>query len=110
MSESMVVASNRGPVSWSRSEDGTLTAKRGFGGLVTALGGALQDEPGTWVSVALSSDDRHVAAQHDGEPFEVQAGNASYKLRLVDAGDHYDAYYNEVANRLLWFTVHQLWG
>jgi trehalose 6-phosphate synthase len=106
----MVVASNRGPVSWSRDDDGELVAKRGFGGLVTALGGALQDEPGTWVSVALSEDDREVAAAHAGKPFDVAAGDASYQLRLVDAADHYDAYYNEVSNRLLWFTVHQLWG
>jgi trehalose-6-phosphate synthase len=33
-----------------------------------------------------------------------------FNLRLLDVGDHYDPYYNEVANRLLWFTVHQLWG
>ena len=110
MSESMVVASNRGPVSWSREDDGTLVAKRGFGGLVTALGGALQDEPGTWVSVALSEGDRQVAAEHAGQPFDAETDSASYRLRLVDAGDHYEAYYNEIANRLLWFTVHQLWG
>ncbi|HVM19327.1 MAG TPA: trehalose-6-phosphate synthase [Egibacteraceae bacterium] len=109
MSEGMVVASNRGPVSWRRGDDGTLVASRGFGGLVTALGGALQHEPGTWVSVALSEDDRAVAAAHDGS-FDVEAEGSTYQLRLVDVGERYPAYYNEVANRLLWFTVHQLWG
>ena len=110
MTSGMVVASNRGPVSWRRAHDGTLEASRGFGGLVTALGGALQNEPGTWVSVALSDDDRAVAAEHAGEPFEVEAAGSTYQLRLIDAGGHYEAYYNEVANRLLWFTVHGLWG
>ncbi|MPZ74691.1 MAG: trehalose-6-phosphate synthase [Nitriliruptorales bacterium] len=110
MTDALVVASNRGPVSWRRDHDGSLVARRGFGGLVTALGGALQREPGTWVSVALTGDDRQVAQQHVGTPFEVEAGEATYRLRLVDAGDRYDAYYNEVSNRLLWFSVHQLWG
>ena len=110
MTQGMVVASNRGPVAWRRTDDGNLTASRGFGGLVTALGGALQDEPGTWVSVALSDADRAVAAEHAGEAFEVEASGSTFRLRLVDAGDAYEAYYNEVANRLLWFTVHGLWG
>ena len=110
MTDAMVVASNRGPVTWGRNDDGDLTPSRGFGGLVTALGGALQDETGTWVSVALSEDDRTVAAGHSDKPFDVDTDGGSFHLRLVDAGDHYDAYYNEVANRLLWFTVHGLWG
>ena len=110
MTGAMVVASNRGPVTWRRGDDGELTASRGFGGLVTALGGALQTEPGTWVSVALSGDDRAVAEQHPDEPFDVDTEGGSFHLRLVDAGAHYEPYYNEVANRLLWFTVHGLWG
>ena len=110
MTDGMVVASNRGPVTWRRDDSGELVASRGFGGLVTALGGALQTEPGTWVSVALDDDDAAVAHEHDGEAFDVTASGSTYTLRLVDAGDRYGAYYNEVSNRLLWFTVHQLWG
>jgi trehalose 6-phosphate synthase len=106
----LIVASNRGPVTWGRTSGNRLDPRRGFGGLVTALGGALQQEPGEWVSVALSDEDAQVAAQHDGKPFTVEAGGSSYTLRLLDAGDRFDAYYNEVSNRLLWFTVHGLWG
>ncbi|HVL99029.1 MAG TPA: trehalose-6-phosphate synthase [Egibacteraceae bacterium] len=109
MTEGLVVASNRGPVSWQATDDG-FVAKRGFGGLVTALGGAMQTEPGTWVSVALSDTDREVAAAHRGEPFEVDADGSRFHLRLLDVGDHFEAYYNEVANRLLWFTLHGLWS
>jgi len=109
MHDHLVVASNRGPVSW-HHEDGLPIAKRGFGGLVTALGGALQQEPGTWVSVALSGADREVAAHNRGKPFTVDTADAVYQLRLVDAGERYDAYYNEVGNRLLWFTLHGMWG
>lgn len=110
MTNELVVASNRGPVGWSRSDDGELTPSRGAGGLVTAMSDALQRESGTWVSVALDDDDREVAAEHAGGPFDVEAGDARFRLRLLDAGDDFGPYYNEVSNRLLWFTVHELWG
>ncbi|MEX0657587.1 MAG: hypothetical protein WD080_00480, partial [Egibacteraceae bacterium] len=109
MGDGLVVASNRGPVSW-KAVDDELVAKRGFGGLVTALGGALQSEPGTWVSVALSETDRRVAAAHPQAPFDVDADGSHLRLRLLDVGSRFDAYYNEVANRLLWFTLHELWA
>ncbi len=105
----LVVASNRGPVSWSRADTGELEPSRGFGGLVTALGGALQQELGTWVSVAMDEADQAVASEHDG-PFEVEAGGSTFRLRLLDAGDRFEPYYNEVSNRLLWFTLHGLWN
>ena len=41
MESALVVASNRGPVSFERGEDGKLVAHRGSGGLVTVLGGVL---------------------------------------------------------------------
>jgi trehalose 6-phosphate synthase len=109
MPTGLVVASNRGPVSW-RDVDGELVPRRGFGGLVTALGGALQDEDGEWVSVALGEEGRAIAAAHRGAPFEVDADGSTFTLRLLDVGERYDAYYNEVSNRLLWFTAHGLWG
>jgi trehalose 6-phosphate synthase len=105
----LVVASNRGPVSWT-DVDGELVPRRGFGGLVTALGGALQDEDGEWVSVALDEPARTLAARHPDEPFEVDADGSRFTLRLLDVGEDYDLYYNEVSNRLLWFTAHGLWG
>ncbi|CAN5118945.1 trehalose-6-phosphate synthase [soil metagenome] len=110
MDAGLVVASNRGPVSWRRADDGTLEPARGFGGLVTALGGALQEEPGTWVSVALDAEAGEVAARHDPEPFTEEVDGQRFRLRLLEAGDRYDPYYNVVSNRLLWFTLHELWG
>lgn len=107
--EGLVVASNRGPVSWQRVGD-RLEPARGAGGLIVALGGALQAESGTWVSVALDEADREVAAQHGDKPFTVDTPEGSFCLRLVDAGERFHGYYNQVANRLLWFTVHELWG
>ncbi|MGI8575962.1 MAG: alpha,alpha-trehalose-phosphate synthase (UDP-forming) [Egibacteraceae bacterium] len=105
----LVVASNRGPVSW-REVDGELEPTRGAGGLIVALGGALQTEEGTWVSVAMDEAETKVAEQHPQEPFDVDTGEGTFRVRLLDVGERFDAYYNRIANRLLWFTVHELWG
>ncbi|CAN5769885.1 hypothetical protein BH24ACT15_BH24ACT15_10550 [soil metagenome] len=110
MATKLIVASNRGPVGWQHAEDGSWTPKRGAGGLIVALGGALQERPGVWVSVALDEGDQELAAAHPDQSFEADTGQGQFTLRLVDAGADYDRYYNEVANRLLWFTLHQLWS
>lgn len=110
MTTKMIVASNRGPVSWTRAADGSWRPRRGAGGLIVALGGALQERPGVWVSVALDDNDRELAAAHDGTSFEAHTDGGDFTLRVVDAGGRYDRYYNEVANRMLWFTLHQLWA
>jgi trehalose 6-phosphate synthase len=98
----VVVASNRGPVSWER-EDDEYRAERGAGGLVTALGEAMANGDDVWVSLALDKVDREIAAQHKGETFRTETDRGTYNLRL-------DPHYNVVSNRLLWFTLHQLWG
>jgi trehalose 6-phosphate synthase len=105
----ILVASNRGPVTFSRSEDGSLAPRRGAGGLVTALTSALQVTGGRWVASAMSEGDRERAAESGGR-FEVDAGGARYDLRLLDPGaDVFDAYYNRISNRILWFCHHYLW-
>lgn len=110
MSDGLVVASNRGPVRWHVTADGQREARKGAGGLVTALTGALAEEPGQWVSVALDEHDRAVAAAHPGKAATVDLDGVATDVRLVDLGDRFDAYYNEVSNRWLWFTVHDLWA
>ncbi len=103
----ILVASNRGPVSFSRSEEGEVTANRGSGGLVTALTGAISQAGGLWVAAAMSDEDRAMAA---GGRFELAVEDTAHTLRYLafDPGV-YDAYYNEVSNRVLWFVHHYLW-
>jgi trehalose-6-phosphate synthase len=55
----LVVASNRGPVQFEVDDDGNLTAGRGAGGMVAALGPALAGQAGSWVAAAISEGDRH---------------------------------------------------
>ena len=62
MSPPLVVASNRGPLTFERDEAGELAARRGSGGLVTALSGALLEAEGVWVAAAMSDGDREMVA------------------------------------------------
>ncbi len=105
----LIVASNRGPVSWERDGD-ELRPQRGAGGLVSALGDAMAGGGNTWISLALDEVDREVAQAHAGQAFTADTDQGTYRLRLLDVGDRLDPHYNVVSNRLLWFTLHELWG
>lgn len=106
----LVVASNRGPVTFERTADGGLDARRGSGGLVTALLGALQRVDGIWVAAAISDEDREVARGPDGGRRTLQALGADYRVRMLDIPpERYDGYYNRISNGVLWFVNHYLW-
>jgi trehalose 6-phosphate synthase len=107
----LLIVSNRAPVTYLRGSDGARTAKRGGGGVVTALGGLLAHHDVTWVASAMSDEDRVVAAERDGSFVEETADGASYRLRLVPhEAAVYDRFYNVLANPTLWFLQHYLWG
>ena len=104
----LIVVSNRGPVGYEHDHSGGLVAKRGAGGLVTALSPLVSQHDVTWIASALSEVDRVVAGRG---PFEETAPDGSrFRLRLVahDPGA-YDLYYRVIANPLLWFIQHRLW-
>jgi trehalose 6-phosphate synthase len=103
----IIVASNRGPVSFGRDADGALVARRGAGGLVTALTGAIQARDGLWVASAMSDEDRAWAARGRRH---IEVDETRFDLRYLDIEpDVYDGYYNGISNRVLWFANHQLW-
>jgi trehalose 6-phosphate synthase len=108
----LIIVSNRGPVSYGRDDNGERVARRGAGGLATALRGLLGGHDVTWIASALSDEDRLVVAEGDGHAIaEETADGSPYRLRLVaHEPAAFDAYYNVVANPLLWFTQHYLWG
>jgi trehalose 6-phosphate synthase len=108
----LIVVSNRGPVIYERGADGERTARRGGGGLVTALRSLVEHQDVTWIASAMSDEDRLVAEEAAGEAVEETArGGAPYRLHLV-AHDPaaYDWYYNVISNPMLWFIQHYLWG
>jgi trehalose 6-phosphate synthase len=103
----LIVVSNRGPIAYAR-EGGERVARRGAGGLVTALAPLVSHHDVTWIASALSEEDRAVAA--DGPLVETAQDGSRYRLRLVAHPPHaYDLYYNVVANPALWFVQHGLW-
>jgi trehalose 6-phosphate synthase len=107
----LIVVSNRGPVTYARDASGARVARRGGGGLVTALRGLLSHHDVTWIASAAGPEDRAVAQEAGGSLEETSRDGSRYRLRLVahDPGA-YDRFYNAVANPLLWFVHHYLWG
>lgn len=95
----LVVVSNRGPVSF--TPDGV--ARRGAGGLVNALGPAVEGSGALWVAGALSDGDRKAAAAGalDAEGYHLH-------LLALDEVDH-AGYYDVISNGTLWFLHHGLW-
>ncbi|ACY96391.1 alpha,alpha-trehalose-phosphate synthase (UDP-forming) [Thermomonospora curvata] len=115
----VLVASNRGPVSFSLSEDGALTMRRGGGGLVSGLAAVAaksgpHGEGGpeiVWVCAALSDADRLAARQApDGRLDKAghDTGGASVRMLGIPAATFQRAY-NGVANSTLWFVHHMLY-
>jgi trehalose 6-phosphate synthase len=101
------VASNRGPVSFVRDDEGNVVPKRGGGGLVTALAGALQRSGGLWIASAMTEEDR---LQSSRGRVQVAVEDARYDLRYLSfPAATYDRYYNGISNRVLWFLHHYLW-
>jgi trehalose 6-phosphate synthase len=108
----LIVVSNRGPVSYGRDADGNLVARRGGGGLVTALRSLVEHHDVTWIASAMTEEDREVAEDAGADPVdEVASDGSPYRLRLVAHDPQaYDWYYNVVANPTLWFAQHYLWA
>jgi trehalose 6-phosphate synthase len=107
----LIVVSNRGPVTYGRDENGRRVARRGGGGLVTALRGLVSHHDVTWIASAMSEEDRAVVEEAAGGAVEEQGSDgSSYRLRLVAHDEAaYDWFYNVVSNPMLWFLQHYLW-
>jgi trehalose 6-phosphate synthase len=106
----LIVVSNRGPVTFNWS-GGERVARRGGGGLVTALRSLVLHHDVTWIASAMSDEDRVVALDNNGEPFvETARDGSTYRLRLIAHDEQaYDWFYNVIANPMLWFLQHHLW-
>ncbi|MGW7005003.1 alpha,alpha-trehalose-phosphate synthase (UDP-forming) [Streptomyces sp. NPDC054933] len=105
----VLVASNRGPVSYSRAEDGSLTARRGGGGLVSGLSAIGTDADSVWVCAALSDDDRAAAEAAGGRLDPADTGGQPVRMLDIDPAVFAGAY-NGIANSVLWFVHHLLYA
>jgi trehalose 6-phosphate synthase len=105
----LIIATNRGPVSFAAAADGSIRPRRGSGGLVTALGQLGRYVPVTWVAAAMSDGDRRAA--DDPALLDGALGEVGIRLRFARVRQSvHDAAYNVIANPLLWFLQHQMWS
>ena len=103
MTASLLLASNRGPLSWSEGPSGGPVARRGGGGLVSAVQGASAAGDALWVCAALTDADRRAARAAPG-------GRVAPGVLLLDVDPvTFDRAYNGVANGVLWFVAHLLY-
>jgi trehalose 6-phosphate synthase len=99
----VIVVSHRGPVSFSSGPAGTFPARRGAGGVVSALAPLLRGRDGArWVAAAIGHDDRAA----------VKAGAATMAdfeldLLVLDEETH-RLHYDVMSNQILWFCFHGL--
>jgi trehalose 6-phosphate synthase len=100
----VVIASNRGPVSF-RREGGQLLGRRGSGGLVSGLAPLVESGRATWIAAAMSDADREASAAGGGV---VEVDGLSVHLLEIDP-ETQRRHYDEISNSTLWFVHHGLY-
>jgi trehalose 6-phosphate synthase len=101
----LIIASNRGPVTFAFGEDQQLDCQRGSGGLVTALTGLARHSQACWIACALSEAD-----QVWGEGEITLSDQEILQVKFLIPEEHqYEGYYNTISNPLLWFLQHSMW-
>jgi trehalose 6-phosphate synthase len=131
----VLIASNRGPVSFTRGEDGTLVARRGAGGLVSGLSSVAGQAEVLWVCAALSDADREAARNAPEGRIDTdltpgpaagmtgsgpagavpgaggaEGGAPASAVRMLNIPAlTFQRAYNSVANSTLWFVHHMLY-
>ena len=107
----LILASNRGPMEFHSGPDGELQARRGSGGVVTALSGLTNYVDFTWIASAMGEGDRRVVEEHGGKAVRSPLPGQRVSVRFVTAPRRvYHKYYNIICNPLLWFLQHYMWS
>jgi len=106
----VLIASNRGPVSFTRGDDGRLSAKRGGGGVVSGLSAVADESDMLWVCAALSAGDRAAARAAPAGLLGPDLAGDGAAVRMLDIPPvMFQRAYNGVANSTLWFVHHMLY-
>ncbi|MDQ2655239.1 MAG: trehalose-6-phosphate synthase, partial [Chloroflexota bacterium] len=108
----LIIASNRGPVTFTRRPGGAFDSRKGSGGVVTAVSAVARERQPVWIAAAMTDGDRQraaVARENDEQLIEY-GDPAEFRLRfVVPTPEAYHQYYNVISNPLLWFLQHYLW-
>jgi trehalose 6-phosphate synthase len=106
----LVIASNRGPLTFERSRSGEMRRRRGTGGVVSAVSAISRYANPVWICSPMSEMDREMARQAQGRPVDSSTADYSFRIRFVlSERDRYHDYYYKVSNPLLWFLQHHMW-
>ncbi|MFN2490137.1 MAG: trehalose-6-phosphate synthase [Actinomycetota bacterium] len=105
---SVVMVSNRGPVSFVE-RDGGYEMTRGAGGMAGALDPVARQlgDRAVWIATATSEEDRKAIEAGAADGLSEELGYTVYLLEIEP--DMYTDYYDVVSNRMLWFANHCLW-
>ena len=107
----LILASNRGPVEHQITPDGRIEARRGSGGVVTALSSLAQMVEFTWIASAIGEGDRKVSEDSQGSRLRSPLPGHRIYLRFVATPRRvYHKSYNVICNPLLWFLQHYMWN
>ena len=107
----LILVSNRGPEEHQVNSDNHVQARRGTGGVVTALSALTRFVDFTWVASAMGEGDRKVAEASEGTSIKSPIPYQKLSLRyVVTPRRAYHKYYNVFCNPLLWFLQHYMWS
>lgn len=107
----LILVSNRGPVEYHVSGEGELQARRGSGGVVTALSTMTNFVDFTWVASAMGEGDRRVVQESSsGRVKSPLTGQSLYLRYVVTPRRVYHKFYNIFCNPILWFLQHYMWS
>ena len=107
----LILVSNRGPVEHHVNSDGQLQARRGSGGVVTALSSLTNYVDFTWIASAMGEGDRRMAETTEGDAFKSPIPGQHLSLQYVVTPRRvYHKFYNILCNPLLWFLQHYMWS
>ena len=110
---SLIVASNRGPVTFTHEGGERFSSRRGSGGVVTAVSSIAREQQPIWVACAMTDGDRiraDLARQHGETLISPPGPRPEFRVRfVVPEPEAYHRYYNVISNPLLWFLQHYLW-
>lgn len=107
---SLIIASNRGPLTFEGSRSGKVRRRRGTGGVVSAVSAISRYANPVWICSPMSSLDREMATDTPGQLMAYSTKDYDFRLRFVlTEQESFDEYYSTVSNPLLWFIQHYMW-
>ncbi len=106
-----IIASNRGPVEFSREASGERAQHRGSGGLVTALSSLIPRlSESVWICAPRTDEDLAVARENPGGLLSASDATSKQFVRILDLDpEEFEQYYSVISNPIIWFVQHNLW-